>query len=83
MTAFTVAVTAALLAFAGTVTAAGNVTAASLLDSRTLNPPLAAGALKATAHNSVPAPVIDGLLQVNALSVPAGDGVLSLLSCTA
>ena len=53
-----------------------------MLDNPTFNPPLAAGALKATAHSSVPAPVSDALLQVNALSVPAGGGVpLSLFSC--
>ncbi len=80
VTVFTIAVNAALLAFAGTVTAAGNVTAASLLDNRTLNPPLAAGALKFTVHNSVPAPVTALLLQINALSVAAGAGAFS---CTA
>ncbi len=69
---------------AGTVTAAGNVTAALLLDNPTRSPPLAAGALKDTAHSSVPTPVIDALLQVNALSVPAGGGVLvSLFRCKA
>ena len=77
MTAFTAAENPALLAFAGTVTTAGNVTAGSLLDNPTLNPPLAAGPLRATVHSSVPVPVIDALLQVNALSVAAGAGAFS------
>ncbi len=80
MTAFTAAENAALLAFAGTVTAAGNVIAASLLDNPTLNPPLAAGPLRATVHNSVPAPVIDPLLQDSEFKVAFGVGAFN---CTA
>jgi hypothetical protein len=58
----------ALVALAGTVTVAGNVTAALLLATLTLNPPLGAAAFSVTVQASVPAPVIDVLLQESAVS---------------
>src|SRR5580692_7565390 len=70
----TVAVNAALLALAGTTTVAGTVTAALLLVTDTLKPPLPAGPLSVTVQASVPAPVIDALLQDNALN-PAATAV--------
>jgi len=57
----TVAVKAALVAFAGTVTVAGTVTAALLLDRLILRPPLGAAALSVTVQASVPDPVMDAL----------------------
>jgi hypothetical protein len=70
----TVAVNPALLAFAGTTTVAGTVTAALLLVTDTLKPPLPAGPLSVTVQASVPAPVIDALLQESALN-PAATAV--------
>ena len=67
----TVAVNAALVAFAGTVTVAGTLTAALLLARLTLNPPLGAAALSFTVQASVPDPVIDPLPQETALNVAA------------
>jgi hypothetical protein len=70
----TVAANLALLAPAATVTEAGTVTALLLLERLTLNPPLGAAALNATVQESVPAPAIDPLAQLNAdrLAVVAG-----------
>jgi hypothetical protein len=70
----TVAVNPALLALAGTTTVAGTVTAALLLARATLKPPLPAAVVSVTVHASLPAPVIDALLQDNALNV-AGTAV--------
>lgn len=67
-TGATVAVNPALVAFAGTVTVAGIVTAALLLDRLITRPPLAAAAFSVTVQASVPAPVIDVLLQESAVS---------------
>ena len=64
----TVAVNVALLAPAATVTVAGTVTALLLLARFTVNPPVAAAAFRATVQLSVPAPVNDPLVQLNALS---------------
>jgi hypothetical protein len=61
-------VNAALVAFAGTVTVDGTVTAASLLDRLILRPPLGAVELRVTVQASVPAPVMDALLQESALN---------------
>jgi hypothetical protein len=61
--AVTVAEKPALVAPAATVTAAGTVTEEELLARFTVNPPLAAAAFSATLHASVPAPVIDELVQ--------------------
>jgi hypothetical protein len=55
------------VAFAGTVTVAGTVTAVLLLDRLTLTPP-AAAAFSVTMQESVPAPVTDALLQSSALN---------------
>ena len=67
----TVAVKPAVLALAGTTTVAGTVTAALLLVRLTLKPPLPAAALSVTVQLSLPAPVIDALLQVSPLKAPA------------
>jgi len=67
----TVAVNPALLALAGTTTVAGTVTAPLLLATDTLKPPLPAGPLSVTVQASLPAPVIDALLQDRALNVAA------------
>ena len=64
----TVAVNPALVAFAGTVTVLGTVTAELLLDRLTLSPPLGAAAVSVTVHASVPDPVMVPLLQYSALS---------------
>ncbi len=69
VTAETLAVKAALVTLAGTVTEAGRVTAGSLLDKLTLRPPLGAAALSVTVQASVPDPVMDNWLQVSALGV--------------
>ena len=71
----TVAENPTLLAFAGTVTVAGSVTAPALLERLTLSPPLPAAALKVTVQASVPAAVMVALLQLRefnpgALTVP-------------
>jgi len=67
----TVAVKAALLAPAGTVTDVGTETAALLLLRLIASPPAPAGVVSVTEHASFPAPVIDALLQLIALSAPA------------
>jgi hypothetical protein len=70
----TVAVNPALVAFAGTSTVAGTVTDALLLVRPTLTPPLPAAELSVTVQLSLPAPVIDALLQDNPLNA-AGTAV--------
>jgi len=69
-TAETVAVKPALVALAGTVTVAGTVTAALLLDKFTLRPALGAAAFSVTVQASVPVPVMDALLQDSDFSSP-------------
>jgi hypothetical protein len=59
----------ALVAFAGTHTLLGRVTAGLLLDRFILSPLLGAPADSSTVHTSVPDPVIVPLLQESALSV--------------
>jgi hypothetical protein len=66
----TLAVNPALVALAATVTVAGTVTAALLLARLTLKPPLPAAAVSVTVQLSLPAPVIDALLQERVLNVP-------------
>jgi hypothetical protein len=63
LTAEAVAVNAALVALAGTVTEAGTVSAELLLASATANPPLGAAAVRLTVQASVTAPVSEALLQ--------------------
>jgi hypothetical protein len=65
VTAETVAVKLPVLDPAATVTDAGTVTAVLLLAKLTANPPLAAAALNVTVQLSVPAPVIDPLVQLS------------------
>lgn len=64
----TVAENPALFAFAGTVTELGTLTAALLLDSLTLNPPVDAGAVSVTVHASVPVAVKVEVVQASAVS---------------
>jgi hypothetical protein len=68
LTEATVAVKLAVVAPAATVTLAGTVTAVLLLARLTLKPLLPAAAFKVTVQLSVPAPVIDPLVQFNAVS---------------
>ena len=68
VTAAIVAVKLALVAPEATVTDDGTVTAALLLERLTDWPLLPAAALSVTVQLSVPAPVIDALAQVSALS---------------
>ena len=68
LTVDTVVVNPMLDAFAGTVTVAGTATAALLLERFTVIPPLTAFELSATVQASVPAPVIDPLLQESAFN---------------
>ena len=63
VTADTVAENDALVAAAGTVTEAGTTTALLLLERLTLKPPVGADPVNVTVQASVPAPVIDELLQ--------------------
>jgi hypothetical protein len=58
----------ALVAFAGTVTVLGTVTAELLLDKFTVSPSPEAGAVSVTVHASVPDPVKTPLLQFSALN---------------
>ena len=64
----TVAVNPALVAFAATVTVAGTVTAALLLARLTVIPLYHAALVSVTVQVSLPAPVIDALLQESALN---------------
>lgn len=64
----TVAAKLAVAAPGATVTAAGSVTAALVLDRVTTCPPFGAGAFKLTLQASVVAPVMDALLQESALT---------------
>ena len=66
----TVAVNPALVALAGTTTVAGTVTEALLLVRPTLTPPLPAAELSVTVQVSLPAPVMDALLQDSPLNTP-------------
>jgi hypothetical protein len=70
VTEVTVAVNPALVAFAGTTTVAGTVTAVLLLLNPTLTPPLPAAELSVTVQLSLPAPVRDALVQDNEPNVP-------------
>jgi hypothetical protein len=63
----TVAVNPALVAFAGTVTALGTVTAELLLDRFTSSPPLGAVAVSVTVHAPDPDPVMAPLAQYSLL----------------
>jgi hypothetical protein len=64
-TAETVAEKLALVAPAATVRDAGTVTSVLLLDRLTESPPLAAAALRVTVQVSVPAPVMEELVQTS------------------
>jgi hypothetical protein len=58
----------ALVAFAGTVTVLGTVTAELLLDRLTISPPTGAAAVSVTVHAPAPDPVTAPLLQYSALN---------------
>jgi hypothetical protein len=87
VTAETVAEKLALVAPAATVSEAGTVTAALLLARFTVNPPLAAASFRVTVQASVPAPVIDALLQESVESAtgtggaPGPEGVRKATIC--
>ena len=83
VTELTVAVNPALVALAGTTTAAGTVTAVLLLLSPTLTPPLPAAELRVTVQLSVPAPVSEALLQDTELNVPGTTAPVPLSPITA
>jgi hypothetical protein len=68
LTEDTVAVKLALVAPAATVTEAGTVTALLLLARLTAKPPVAAAVFRVTVQLSVPAPVIEPLVQLSPLS---------------
>jgi hypothetical protein len=71
LTDATVAVNPALVDVAGTVTEEGTETALLLLDRLTATPPLGADPVRVTVHASVPAPVMEALVQYIALTVGA------------
>jgi hypothetical protein len=68
VTADTVAEKLPVVDPAATVTEAGTVTAVLLLARVTANPPLAAATFSVTVQLSVPAPVIDPLVQLSPLN---------------
>jgi len=68
LTEETVAVKLAVVAPAGTITEAGTVTADLLLATLTAKPPVSAAAFSVTVQLSVPAPVIDPLVQLSPLN---------------
>ena len=69
LTEETVAVKAAVVAPAATVTVAGTVAALLLLARFTVNAPVAAAAFSVTVQLSVPAPVIEPLVQLSPLNI--------------
>jgi hypothetical protein len=78
----TFAVNTALVAFAGTTTAAGTITAALLLARLRLMPPLPAAVVNVTTQAELPVPVMDALLQESAANeaeeVPVWTGSVML-----
>jgi hypothetical protein len=74
---------AAPVELAGTLTVAGSLTAASLLERFTISPPLGAAVLRVTVQASVPAPLIEPLVQERALSVPGAAVPIPLRLITA
>jgi len=77
-TAATVAVKDALEAPAATVTEDGTTTDELLLVKATANPPLAAAAFNVTVQLSVPAPVIEPLVQLKPVNVGLTDASVKL-----
>lgn len=75
LTEETEAVKLAEVAPEATVTEAGTVTAELLLARPTANPPLAAATFRVTVQLSVPAPVIDALLQLKPVNAGAPEPV--------
>ena len=73
----TVAVKAAVVAPAATITEVGTVTDELLLARLTVNPPVGAAALSVTVQLSVPAPVIDPLAQLSEDRFVVGAGTAS------
>jgi len=74
LTEETVAVKLAVVEPAATVTEAGTVTVELLLASLTVNPPQPSALFSFTVQRTVPAPVIEVLLQLSPLSVAAAAG---------
>jgi hypothetical protein len=72
----------ALVAFAGTVTVLGTVTAELLLDRFTVNPSPGAASVSVTLHASVPAPVMVPLLQDSALNAASASVPVPLMLIT-
>ena len=83
VTELAVAVNPALVALAGTTTAAGTVTAVLLLLNPTLAPPLPAAELSVTVQLSLPAPVSEALPQDTELNVPGTEVPVPLSPITA
>jgi len=77
LTADTAAVNPTLVAFPGTVTELGTLTAPLLLDRVTLIPPLRAAALRVTVHASEPFPAIEALAHERVLNT----GAIAGFSC--
>jgi hypothetical protein len=75
-TAVIIALKFALVAPAGIVTVAGTLTAALLLLSATVNPPLPAAEPSVTVHGSVSEPITVPFAQFNKLNVPRGAAVV-------
>jgi hypothetical protein len=73
----------ALVAFTGTVTVLGTVTAELLLDRFTVSPSLGAEAVRVTVQASVPDPVMAPLLQYSALNAVGGAVPVPLRPITA
>lgn len=76
VTAVAVAVNLTLVAFAGTITVLGTVTAELLLDKFTVSPLAGAAAVNVTVHASVPEPVMVPLTQFSALSAACAAGAV-------
>jgi hypothetical protein len=72
VTAATVAVKVTVVAPAATVTLVGTATEALLLERVTAIPPVGAAAFNVTVQLSVPAPVMDALVQLRALNAAGG-----------
>lgn len=82
VTAVAVAVKEAVVAFAGTVTEAGSVTALLLLERETASPPAPAAAFRVTVQASVAAPESEASVQETALRAPVATAVPFPLSVT-
>lgn len=82
VTAAAVAVKPTLVAFTGTVTEEGTVSAALLLASPTLKPPEGAAELRVAVQESVPVPVIDDLAHERAVTEGVAVPLRTPLPCS-